>query len=106
MSLSRKSSLAFFCTCAIVISLFFSLAEARAQKWAHITTLPTSMYCCYFFDSTHGVVAGVGSVIWVFNNGAWSSASVPGNENPTYFQTIRQLKPGVLYAISGADHVW
>ncbi len=62
------------------------------------------MYCAYFFDTAHGVVAGSGA-IWKFTNGIWSSPSTPLGQT-FYFTSVNELKPGVLYATSGDTDVW
>ena len=68
-------------------------------------SLPTVMRCAYFFDTTHGVVAGVGA-IWVFKNGLWTSPTSVPSGTPDYFKSINELKPGVLYATSEDTDVW
>jgi hypothetical protein len=77
---------------------------SKAQVWKLLGTQPTAMYCAYFYDTTLGVVAGVGS-IWYLKHGYWNTATTP-SDDPSYFTSIRELKPGVLYATSGASYVW
>ncbi len=86
--------------------LFASIGNAQVNMtWKAIGNLPTAMRCAYFFDTAHGVVGGVGA-IWVYKNGYWSSpSSIPGG-TVSYFTSVNELKPGVLYATSGDTDVW
>ena len=89
---------------AIFAVLAYSSAS-NAQAWKQLGNLPSAMYCSYFFDQNHGVVAGVGA-IWRYNFGSWTTPTVPSDPSSFYFTSIRMLKPGVLYATSGATYVW
>ncbi len=93
-----------FRTVMFLVCLLSYAGIGQAQVWKLLGTQPTAMYCAYFYDTTHGVVAGVGS-IWVWKNGYWNTATTP-SDNPSYFTSIRELKPGVLYATSGASYIW
>ncbi len=73
--------------------------------WKQIGDLSTTMHFAYFFDATHGVVAGL-NAIWVYKNGLWDSpSSIPLGE-VSFFTSVNELQPGVLYATSGDTDVW
>jgi hypothetical protein len=86
---------------------YASIANAQVNiTWKQLgETLPTRMRCAYFFDTAHGVVAGVGA-IWVYQNGFWSNPSTIPSGAVSYFTSVNELKPGVLYATSGDTDVW
>src|ERR1039458_748445 len=105
MAILQKRVFSFGLTWVVLGVLLCSASAANAQPWKKLGTLPTAMYCAYFFDSTHGVVAGVGT-IWRYNNGSWSNPSIEPTGTVSYFSSIRMLKPGVLYATSGDTYVW
>ncbi len=90
------------------IVLFFVLASASvstAQNWKQIGTLSSSALCAYFFDVNHGV-AGAEGTIWRYTNGAWTQIFNVPSGTTSYFTSINQLSPGVLYATSGDADVW
>ena len=97
LSISRR--LVFLIACVIISS------QSSAQNWKQLGgTLGEDMHCLYFFDTSVGVVAD-GTTIWQWKNHIWNQAKLP-IDNPYYFNAIRELKPGILYATSGATYVW
>ncbi|HEY3875130.1 MAG TPA: hypothetical protein VGM92_06610, partial [Candidatus Kapabacteria bacterium] len=90
---------------AFAVALILIIPYAAKAQWKQLgSTLHFNVYCMYFFDSTHGVAGGVGS-IYNYANGAWGPPSTTPGDNPFYFTSIRYMN-GNLYATSGAQYVW
>ena len=96
----------------LVLALLCVGRSVRAQDWTRLGSLPANARCGYFWDNNHGVV-GVynikfnyvsGQGIYYYNNGVWTAGKYP--EALDMISSIRQLKPGVLYATGGVKKIW
>ena len=113
MTISQNKTLRNIRTSVVIGILLACATVSTAQviypPWKQLgTTRSTVMRCAYFFDTLNGVVAGVGTspAIWVYKNGIWTTPTSTPISTPDYFTSINELKPGVLYATSGATDVW
>lgn len=89
---------------ALLAGCLVCLIGAKAQTWTKIGSLPHTIRCAYFWDTSHGVIAG-DSCIYTYNSGVWKEAIYP-EEPAIIFSTLRLFDSTHIYAAPGPSDVW